>query len=288
MVWNSGALAQVAVMVNGEPITVFDITQRQKFTEIATHKPQPRQDAIEELINEKLKLQIAQHYVLTITDKDVNGAFETMASHAGLSAAQFSQALSQSGVSVPALKRKIRADIGWNAIVRGKFQPSLVVGQQDIRAALQSRKKEDTPEIAFMYSLRQILLIAPRGVPSSVLDARRKEAEELRTRFQSCEEGVPIAEAMKDVTVRNAIHRLSADVPNHQREILDSTPVGHLTPPDVTPLGVEMFAVCSKQETHGDSAAEREVRDQLANERYEAQSKRYLQELRRSAMIEVR
>lgn len=252
------------------------------------HKPQTRQDAIEELIDEKLKLQIAAHYVLNISDKDVNNAFETMATHAGLSGAQFTQALAQAGVSVAALKRKMRADIGWNAIVRGKFQPSLLVGQQDIQAALQSRKKDDTREVAYMYSLRQILLIAPRGIPDSLLDARRKEAEDLRARFQSCEEGIPIAEAVRDVTVRNAIHRLSADVPNRQREILDSTPVGHLTPPDVTPLGVEMFAVCSKQETHGDSAAEREVRDQLANERYEAQSKRYLQELRRSAMIEIR
>jgi peptidyl-prolyl cis-trans isomerase SurA len=286
--WNSRAGAQVAVMVNGEPITALDIAQRQKFTEIATHKPLSRQEAMDELINEKLKLQIAAHYVLEITDKDVNNALEAMAARAGLTTSQFSQALVQAGVSVAALKRKLKADIGWNAIVRGKFQPSLLVGQQDIQAVLQSRKKDDKADVAYMYSLRQILLLAPRGVPDSILDARRKEAEELRTRFQSCEEGIAMARAMKDVTVRDAITRLSGDVPNQQREILDSTPVGHLTPADVTPLGVEMFAVCSKKQTHGDSAAEREVRDQLANQRYEVQSKRYLMQLRRNAMIEVR
>jgi len=46
--------------------------------------------------------------------------------------------------------------------------------------------------------------------------------------------------------------------------------------------------VCAKQETHGDGAETREVRDQIVAERYEAQSKRYLRELRSAAMIEVR
>ncbi len=286
--WHSGAYAQVAAMVNGDPITAFDISQRQKFTEIAAHKPQSRQDALEELINEKLKLQIAKHYVLEITDKDVNSAFDGMATRAGLTAAQFSQALSQSGVSVAALKQKIKADIGWNAIVRGKFQSTLQVGQQDVQAALQSRKKDDKPDVGYLYTLRQVLLIAPRGVPDSVLDARRKQAEELRSQFQSCEQGIPLVRGLKDATIRNPINRASTDVAAQQRQVLDSTPIGHLTPPDVTPLGVEMFAVCARQESHGDSAAEREVRDQLANQRYEAQSKRYLSELRRSAMIEIR
>jgi peptidyl-prolyl cis-trans isomerase SurA len=286
--WHSAARAQVAAMVNGEPITALDLAQRQKFSEIATHKPQSRQDALDELIDEKLKLQIARHYALDISDKDVNSAYDGMATRAGLSSAQFSQALSQSGVNVLALKVKIKADIAWSTIIRGKFQSVLQVGQQDVRAALQSRKQDDASQVGYLYTLRQVLLLAPRGVPDTVLDARRKQAEELRNQFQSCEQGVPLVEAIKDATVRNPINRAAADVPAQQRQILDSTPVGHLTPPDVTQLGVEMFAVCGKQEIHGDSAAEREVRDQIANQRYEVQSKRYLEQLRRSAMIELR
>ena len=288
--WHTGARAQVqvAVMVNGEPITALDIAQRQKFTEIAAHKPQARQEALDELIDEKLKLQIAKHYVIDIGDKDVDNAFDGMARRAGLTAAQFAQALSQAGVNVSALKTKIKADIGWNAIVRGKFQATLQVGEQDVQAAMQSRKKDDKPDVGYLYTMRQILFIAPRGIPESELNARRQEAEALRTRFQNCDEGIAMARALKDVAVRSPINRASTDVPNQQRQIIDATPVGHLTPPEVTQLGVEMFAVCAKQETHGDSAAEHEVRDEILNQRYEAQSKRYLQELRRSAMIEFR
>jgi peptidyl-prolyl cis-trans isomerase SurA len=280
--------AQVIALVNGEPITALDVAQRQKLTEISTHKPQPRQEALDELIDQKLKLQIARHYVIDITDKDVESAYDGMSRHAGLASAQFSQALSQAGISVEALKVKIRADIGWGAIVRGKFQSSLQVGEKDVHEAMQGRKKDDKPDVAYLYTLRQILLIAPRGVPDTFLEARRHEAEGLRAQFQSCDQGVPVARALKDVAVRGAITRTSTDIPVQQRQILDTTVVGHLTPPEVTQLGVEMFAVCAKQETRGDGAETREVRDQIAAQRYEVQSKRYLQELRRAAMIEIR
>jgi peptidyl-prolyl cis-trans isomerase SurA len=282
------AAAQVAVVVNGEPITTLDIAQRIKLTEVASHKIPTRQEALDELIDEKLKLQIAKHYVIDITDKDVNATLAGMAQRAGFSTEQFTKVLAQSGISIAAFKEHLKADMGWGAIIRGKFMGSLQVGEKDVREALQSRKKDDKASVAHLYTLRQVLFIAPRGVADSVLEARRREAEALRARFQSCEEGVTTARELKDVAVRNPINRLSSEVPTKQREVIDATPLGHLTPPEVTQLGVELFAVCGKQEVHGDSPDAHEVRDEITNQRYLAQSKRYLQELRRNAMIEVR
>ena len=47
----------VAVMVNGEPITNYDIEQRGKLNALTTHKPPVRQDVINELIDEKVKIR---------------------------------------------------------------------------------------------------------------------------------------------------------------------------------------------------------------------------------------
>ena len=71
----SAGAQQVVVFVNGEPITTLDIEQRSKLTEISTHKAPPRQEVLDELIDEKLKLQVAKKYSLEITDKDVDNAF---------------------------------------------------------------------------------------------------------------------------------------------------------------------------------------------------------------------
>lgn len=284
----SAANAQVAAVVNGDPITVLDVQQRIQLSKIS-QKSQSREDALNELIDEKLKLQIARHYIIDIKPKDVDQAFAAMAGRTGLSNEQFSEALSKVGISVPALKERIKADIGWGAIIRGKFPSTLEVSDKEVSDALKSRKKDDKPAPQpFQYKLRQVLFIVPRGSPESVYEARKKEAEALRTRFQSCDEGFALARTLRDVTVRNEITRSSLDIPDKQREVLDQIPLGHLTPPGVTQLGVEVFAVCAKDPTHGDTPEERQVREELVAQRYEKQSKRYLEELRRSAMIEIR
>ena len=90
--WQTGAHAQVAALVNGDPVTVLDVTHRMQLTEISTHKQQSREEALNELINEKLKLQIAKRYIINITDRDVDQAFNGMARHAGKARAAASTA----------------------------------------------------------------------------------------------------------------------------------------------------------------------------------------------------
>src|SRR5438552_15394140 len=52
----------IAVMVNGEPITHMDIEQRSKLTQMTTHKAPNRQDVINELIDEKVKIREAKRF----------------------------------------------------------------------------------------------------------------------------------------------------------------------------------------------------------------------------------
>ena len=225
-IWHAGAHAQVAALVNGDPVTVLDVTHRMQLTEISTHKQQSREEALNELINEKLKLQIAKRYIINITDKDVDQAFNGMARHAGLSSQQFADALSKAGIDVPSLKARIKADIGWSAIIRGKFQGSLQVGEKEVLAAAQARKKDDKPTpAAFQFKLRQVLFIVPRGSPQGAYEARKKEAEALRARFHGCEEGLAAARTLRDVTVRDEITRSSLDVPAKQREPSDAVSI---------------------------------------------------------------
>ena len=290
MVLPTVAAAQgVAAIVNGDLITTLDVAQRMKLTELSAHKAQSRQDALDELIDEKLKVQIAKRYIVEISDKEINNAFDGIARRAGTTSQKFADSLTAAGISVPALKARLKADMVWSAIVRGKFQSSLQIGEREIVDALQTVKKDDKPETAaYQYSLRQIMFIVARGSAPPVFEARAKELEALRARFQSCEEGIPMARALRDVAVREPITRASLDIPAQQREVLDKTPVGHLTPPDITLQGVETFAVCAKEQVSGETPEKREMREKLSNERFQAQAKRYLKELRRSAMIEIR
>jgi peptidyl-prolyl cis-trans isomerase SurA len=49
-----------------------------------------------------------------------------------------------------------------------------------------------------------------------------------------------------------------------------------------------MFAVCDKKETKSDTPEMREIRDQIFQQKFGAQAKRYLDNLRRGALIEYK
>jgi peptidyl-prolyl cis-trans isomerase SurA len=291
---------QVAVIVNGEPITTYDIDQRSKFLQIATHRQPTRQEVLEELINDKIKVQEARHWKLEITETDVDNAFANMGKRMHLNADQFKQQLQQVGVDAATLKARMRAEIAWTQIVRGRYASSLQVGDKDVRDALlaqagqqaSSPEGNDKPDAAkeagAEYTLRPILFIIPRGAGEQATEERKREAEELRSRFDGCETGLAYARSLRYVAVRDQIIKSSSDLIPALRQILDTTPLGHLTPPEVTDQGVQVFAICSKKATLSDTPEERALKDKLFAEKFEAQSKRYLADLRRSAMIEVK
>ena len=282
----SASAQTVLVFVNGEPITALDVDQHIKMIEVSTHKVLSRQEALDELIDEKLKVQIGKRYGLDIPDKDIESSFSAMARRANQTSKQFSEGLTHAGINVPALKRRIKADITWSSIIRGKFPSVNAVGEKDVLTAMESRKVDEKDAVSFQYTLREILFIVPRGAPPAAFEARRKQADELRHRFESCEQGVPFARALTDVAVREPARRTSLDIGAPQRAILDSTPIGHLTPPEQTQQGIEMIAVCGKEKATGDTIGMAQTRQAVVSERYDAQAKRYLEQLRREAIIE--
>jgi peptidyl-prolyl cis-trans isomerase SurA len=287
--WHGPATAQqVVAVVNGDPITALDIAQRTKLLQVSTHKTPSRQEVLDELIDEKLKLQIAKRYKLEITESEINTAFANIASRAGTSPDKFAQALGQQGISAESVKMRLRADMGWSQLIRGKFQSIFQVRERDILDTLASERKDDQPAVGYEYRLRPILFIVQRGSSEEVIAARKREAEGLRTRFQNCDEGIRLARGLKDVAVRDQVVRTSGDLTAGLREILDKTEEGRLTAPEVTPQGIEVFALCNKRTIASDLPGKREARDKILNDRFVDQGKKYLKELRTTAMIEYR
>ena len=111
--------------------------------------------------------------------------------------------------------------------------------------------------------MQPIVLIVPRGSPPAVIESRRKEAEALRERVQTCEEANSYFKSMQNAAIRETVTKTSADLPGPLRELLDKTPIGHLTPPEITKQGVEMVALCGRKPTTVDTPKKREIREKL-------------------------
>jgi peptidyl-prolyl cis-trans isomerase SurA len=286
----AAAGAQVVVVANGSPITAYDIEQRTKLLISSTHKTPPRQEVIDQLIDDRLKIAKAKTYGLEVTDADVDKQFAAMAQRQHITMAQFDQVLAHSGVSSATVKARIRAEMIWNQLIRGKFGPSLEVGDSDIAIAMRARNETEADTLApgYIYTLYPIVIVMARDSSPAVMTAKRREAEALRGQFVACKEGLAYARALRDVAVREPVTRLSVNLPQQLRDLLDAMPLGHLTTPEVTAQGLQMFALCEKKETKEDSPLKRKLKEEIFTQRYDTEAKRFMDEIRKGAMIEYK
>jgi peptidyl-prolyl cis-trans isomerase SurA len=280
---------EVVVLVDGQPITQLDIEHRSKFMAMSGQKSPARQAVIDSLIDELLEIREAKRYTIDPTTSEVNDQFNAVAHHMGVDGDKLVQILNAGGASADTLKLRLKAQIAWASLVRGRYKASLEIPDSDVEAQLQLHKTDDkNAQVGYEYMLRPILLVVTRGSPDSAFEARKRDADALRVRFSSCADGVPFARALPEVAVRDPIDKSSSDLPQALRDILDKTEVGHLTPPEQTDEGVQMFAICSKKETKSETPEAKQMRDQIFEKKFGAKAKRYLADLRRQAMIEYK
>jgi peptidyl-prolyl cis-trans isomerase SurA len=279
----------VAVMVNGEPITDLDIEARIKFDQLSTHKAPSRQEAINALIEEKLKIKEAKKFGVDPSAADVNEAYGQMAQRMRVSPEQLSASLEKQGARPETLKQKIKTDMVWGSLVRGRYKEKLQISEKEV--AEQAKAKGDDAAQqgeAFEYRLQPVVLIVPKGSAQQAFELRQKDAESLRARVETCEQANQYFKSMANAAIRDVVIKTSADIPAPLRKVLDETPVGHLTPPEVTKQGIQMVALCGRKPTTIDTPGRKAVREQMYGKKYEEVSSNYLAEIRKAAMIEYR
>jgi peptidyl-prolyl cis-trans isomerase SurA len=283
------AAQTVAVMVNGEPITDYDIEQRSKLDFLSTHKQPSRQDVINELINDHVKIKEAKKFGVDPGVSDINGAYREMSDRMHITPDQLTASLEKSGIRPDTLKFRIKSDMVWGSLVRGRYKERLQVGEKEVNDAVKAAGGDATAQSdAFEYRMQPVVLIVPRGSPQSAFELRQKDAETLRARIETCEQANQYFKSMPNSAIRDPVIRTSADIPANLRKILDDTPIGHLTPPEVTKDGISMVALCSRKPTTIDTPQKKEIRDKMYQQKYETTSKNYLDEIRKEAMIEYR
>jgi len=277
----------VVVMVNGEPITEYDIEQRTKLNLLSLHKQSPRNEVINELIDEKVKIKEAKRFGVDPTSSDIEQAYVQMSSRMRISVDQLTKSLESQGIRPETLKTRIKADMVWGSLVRGRYKERLQIGEKDVAERVQAEGGDTTQQAdAFEYKMQPVVLIVPHGASPSAMELRQKEAETLRARVQTCDEANAYFKSIANAAIRDPVIKTSADIPANLRKLLDDTPIGHLTPPEMTKQGIEMVVLCGRKPTTIDTPKRKEMREKMYTEKYIKTSNAYLEEIRKAAMIE--
>ncbi|MEM8664532.1 MAG: SurA N-terminal domain-containing protein [Pseudomonadota bacterium] len=261
------AQTRIVAVVNGEPITSYDVSQRQKLLRLTGARGNVRESALNELINEKIQSRAVKLARIKVSSGDVDAAIADIAKRAKLSPSQLSGAFKQAGVSINTLRDRIGAQVGFNRLVRARFNQLAKVTEQDLVAALLKDKDRERTVEAARYDLHQVTIALPENPSSQRLARANARAKEVRGRFSSCAEGIPMAKKTRNVVVRQVGRRMDVEFPPAIREKLAATPVGKLTEPIQQGRGLVMLAVCDKTMVRSANAAMKALEPDIAAKR---------------------
>jgi len=276
----------IRVVVNGDAITSYDIAQRARLLPLFGVKG-GESAAADELIDETLKIQEAKKRGITVTDKQVDAAFGSLAQERKLSPQQLARELGRIGIEAKTMKRWIKAQMTWQQLVRLRVRNEGQVKTSDLMAAMLKKGQPDQITVT-EYLLQQIIFVVPKGSPANYTSQRRREAEQFRGRFPGCDASVQQAKTLKGVVVKNIGRRDSTQLSGEQGEEIKSLEAGKTTRPFQSPNGIELLAVCSKHDYRSNAAVRSEVETQLKLEQAKTLGQDYLKELREAAIIQRR
>jgi peptidyl-prolyl cis-trans isomerase SurA len=283
---------EIVVLVNDDPISAYDIEQRERFLAVTTHEqpsPELKKKATDLLIDERLQMQQGKKLGITANDADVAKILADMAQKNNLTGDGLTAALGQMGVNIKTLKDRIRAQLVWQDVVRQKFRHDVVIGDADVDKALASGSQQGagTAE-ATSLQLRQVKFEIASNADQRTIVARLAEAEALRTRFESCANVGELTKGIKGASVKSLEDQLPASLSQPARTLVMNAKAGQMTPPTLSASAIELYAVCNKRSVKGDPQQREDTEHKLMQQEMEMRAERLLRDLRQDAFIENR
>jgi peptidyl-prolyl cis-trans isomerase SurA len=266
--------------VNGEPITGRDVDQRMKVSSSLFRQPLSRPAAIQELIDDRIKLAEGRRLGMRMTPAGLEDSMSRLASSVRQSPAQFEQSLAKAGIDSEAVKAKISAQAIWTELLRQRAR-SQNISNADLNAEMERRAAKGDAKVTD-FVIRQIIFVVPAGTSPG---QRERDANAARGRFTDCETGVDYMRTLRDVAVKERIGRSSVDLSKQTLDLLGKTPVGRLTAPFRSEQGIEMIAVCEKNERQDNMVLRNQIEQEMMQKRAEGSSSAYMNELRAKAEV---
>ena len=286
------ALAQelsIKVLVNDDPISDYDIDQRQRFLALTTpDKPGPalKKKATDMIIDERLQVQQGRKLGFTADSDDINRVLGDMAAKNNLDTDGLSTALGRAGVNIKTLRDRISAQIVWQDVVRRKFSRTVQIGDADVDQALLDSGEKTGGASKTTMQLRQVKFSLPSNADQRSIAAKIAAAEALRAKFRKCADVATLVKSTAGAKFK-ALQE-AATLPKPARLLVMNANVGQMTPPTLSPSGIELYAVCGKSSANGDTKVREATQRKLLNQEMMIRAKRLLRDLRADAFIEYR
>lgn len=283
---NVGQAQGLVAMVNGEPITSYDVEQRIRLERVVGRRTITRAQAIDILIDDAVKISEGRRLGMRLNDAFLEDSLARLAANNRQTQSQFEETLRRSGIETATMKQQIRVNTIWSEVVRNRLRFASPTNSE-VEAALSEKDREGGTRVVD-YKLQSIIFVVARDGGAGAISQRERDARAATARFDGCDDGIPAMRALRDVAVREPVTRSSAQMSDQLRNMVEKIPVGRTTQPFRSEQGIEVIAVCSRSDRVDNITARNQVEARLRERQSTAQAEALLKELRAKATIERR
>ena len=290
---------RVIAVVNNDAITLGELQESiVAFRQENRQRAAPTDDELARefltrLIDTRLQLQEAEREKIVVEDAEVAEELAERVKRYGVaSQADLEKLLREQGLSIGAVRARVRDSLRVSKVVRRKVTLRISVTEQEVEQYLEGNRAN--LETGLEYHARHILVVPEPGSGDAGVEAARIKAELLRARLLDGADFAELARAhsqdasAKDGGDLGTLKRgeLAQDV---EAVILALGP-GEVSAPHRSALGWHVFRLESKASLQGEALAraKQQIRDILFRQKYQARLDAWLSDIKRRAIIEVR
>lgn len=142
------ALAQdvqkIVAIVNDEIISGYDLNQRIALTILLSGFPdtqETRQQLINptvaRLIDDRLKMQEAARFNISVSDEQVFEAISFLEKNNGMEPGQIDRMLQQGNVDIETILAQVRANLTWNRVIQERIMTRITISDEEVESVQQ-------------------------------------------------------------------------------------------------------------------------------------------------------
>jgi peptidyl-prolyl cis-trans isomerase SurA len=285
---NEGKSREEIIAIFEKRKTEFAKGLQQQAVENARQSVMPgiRKEALEELIDERLKLQEAKKLNVVVGDDDVEKIMASIAEKNKMTAPEFAAHLKKMGADPAVMRQRFKANMSWQEVIRRKFGAQIAVNDRDVDRIVANSPGTNGDGIELQ--VQRIVLPIPAGVDQKIMAQRMAEGDSLAQRGGGCPQMSANATTVAGARFDNLGGRLPSAIPEPTRSLLLAAKDGEVLPPTVGAEGVEIWAVCGRKTVAADLERRQTVQAELRQKEFEVMAKKHLKDLRQDAAIEYR
>jgi peptidyl-prolyl cis-trans isomerase SurA len=284
---NQGKTREEILAIFEERKQQFAANLQQQAVESARASVLPglRKGALEELIEERLKLHEANRLNVSVEDAQVDNIIRGLAERNNMTLEQFAQHARGMGADINAMRARYVASLAWAEVVRRRFSMQVTITERDIDRMVSN--SPDAPDELELH-IHRITLAAPGKLDQKIMAQRFEEADKLRRQFSGCKSSAALAAKAHDAKFEDLGHHKPSAIQEPTRSLLVNAKDGEMVPPNMSANGVELYAVCGRKVLKGDETKRDRAAQELRQKEFEILAKRHLKNLRQDAHIEYR